>query len=381
MSEVYLKKQEYGKDRVRLMKVIRCGDWHEIIELTVRILLGGDFTVSYTEGDNTPIVATDSMKNIIYYLAKKSSNVQHIELFAMEIGEFFVTKYTHVSHANVLITRHRWTRMLIDGKLHQHSFIRDGEETRNTHVIVAKEKNLRISVKIESGLKDILVLKTTGSAFRSFLRDEFTTLPETDDRILSTAVDATWTFKIPDLTFVRAIPFDDIYNSIRQITLNTFAIENSVSVQATLYLMAKRALENHQELENISYSLPNRHCFAIDLSHFGLKNTGKEAEIFVPFSDPSGLITATVARSKLMVKNEITPHGISTDNPKFPLVKAHFFGMKFDNALLPPTPIDKTLNVIGIGFGVRIDLGTMLLANTVDAACTGIRVCVFTKHK
>ncbi|CAG8512687.1 7540_t:CDS:2 [Ambispora leptoticha] len=287
--------QQYGKDRVRLVKVIRNGDWHEVVELTIRVLLEGNFEKAYTKADNSLVIATDSIKNTVYILAKKSAQVQHIELFAIEIGDHFISQYSHVSTVHVSITKHRWTRMLVNGKLHNHSFIRDGDETRSTRVVTSRNTG----VAIESGLKDLLVLKTTGSAFHSFFRDEYTTLAETDDRILSTSVDATWTFKVPNSISIANIPFDDIYDSIREITLKTFSTDNSASVQATLYLMAKQALEKHPELETVSYALPNKHHFAFDLERFGLKNNGKDSDIFVPFNDPSGLITATIARAKL----------------------------------------------------------------------------------
>ncbi|CAG8522745.1 9987_t:CDS:10 [Ambispora gerdemannii] len=291
--------QQYGKDRVRLVKVIRNGDWHEVVELTIRVLLEGGFEEAYTKADNSLVIATDSIKNTVYILAKKSAKVQHIELFAIEIGDHFISQYSHVSTVHVSIIKHRWTRMLIDGKLHNHSFLRDGDYTRSTRVIASRNTGVEYSVMIDSGLKDLLVLKTTGSAFHSFVRDKYTTLEETDDRILSTSIDATWTFKIPNSASITKIPFDDIYASIRDVTLKTFSTDNSASVQATLYLMAKQALEKHPELESVSYALPNKHHFAFDLERFGLKNSGKDADIFVPFSDPSGLITATIARAKL----------------------------------------------------------------------------------
>ncbi|CAI2186640.1 11990_t:CDS:2 [Funneliformis geosporum] len=299
MSEVFLQEQRYGKDRIRLVKVIRTGKFHEIVELTVCVLLEGDFTAAYTKADNSLVVATDTIKNTVYILAKQSSNVQKIEIFATEIGQHFISTYSHVSKANVWITQHKWTRMLVNERLHDHSFIRDGDDTRNTKVIVIKkDESKNTTIKIESGLKDLLVLKTTGSAFYGFMRDEYTTLLETDDRILSTSIDATWTYNTSNVSSISQIPFDNIFNSIRQITLDTFATDNSASVQATLYLMSKIALEKFQEINSIHYELPNKHYFAYDLDRFGLKNSGKDCDVYSPISDPSGLITATVARTE-----------------------------------------------------------------------------------
>ncbi|POG81844.1 hypothetical protein GLOIN_2v1085568 [Rhizophagus irregularis DAOM 181602=DAOM 197198] len=189
------------------------------------------------------------MKNTIYILAKQSSNVNRIEIFATEIGQHFISTYSHVSKANVWISKHKWTRMLVNGKLHDHSFLRDGEDTRNTKVVITKKGGPKdVTIEIESGLKDMLVLKTTGSAFYGFLRDKYTTLQETND--------------------------------------HTFATHNSSSVQATLYLMAKIALEKFQQLSSIHYELPNKHYFTYDLDRFGLKNTGKDTDIYYPVADP-----------------------------------------------------------------------------------------------
>nr|CAG8505166.1 604_t:CDS:2 [Entrophospora candida] len=264
MTEVYLKEQSYGKDRVRLAKVIKTGKWHEIVELTVRVLLQGDFEHSYTEADNSKIIPTDTIKNTIYILAKQSNNVQIIEEFGIEIGEHFLKTYSHVTKVKVLLVKHRWSRMMVDGKLHQHSFIRDGEELRHAKVFVE--------------------------------RGSHTTLEETNDRILSTSIDSNW--KYLNITTKNKIPFDNIYESIRGITLSTFAKDYSASVQATLYLMAKLALEKHLEIGSIHYELPNKHYFAYNLERFNLKNTGKDTDIYSPNSDPSGLIIATVSRSK-----------------------------------------------------------------------------------
>ncbi|RHZ44606.1 hypothetical protein Glove_718g65 [Diversispora epigaea] len=307
MSDVFISQQSYGKNNIRLIKVIRNKNWHEVVELTIHVLLDGDFTTAYTEADNSKVVATDSMKNTVYILAKQSSNVQNIELFATEIGRHFIFTYSHVSQANVSITKHKWTRMLVDGKFHDHSFYRDGEDTHNAKVIVTRinnnDEDNEISIKIESGLKDLLVLKTTGSKFSGFIRDKYTTLPETNDRILSTSIDATWTYNIisSNLTSLteNVIKFDNIFDSIRSITLNIFATHDSESVQATLYLMANSVLNEHPQIESIRYELPNKHSFAYDLERFGLKNSeGNDADIFVPFDKPNGIISATISRKK-----------------------------------------------------------------------------------
>ncbi|KAF9913491.1 hypothetical protein BX616_009960 [Lobosporangium transversale] len=302
---VYLDKQEYGKDKVRLLKVHRDSKVHRVDDLTIRCLLSGSsFTTSYTEASNKAVVATDSIKNTCYVLAKSSKVVDTLELFAAELGNHFLDTYNWVEGAHVTIIRHRWARMNIDGKPHTHSFWRDGEETRQTDLFVKRAAGGRRTVELKSAIDGLLVLKTTGSSFEDFVRDEYTTLAETKDRILSTCVDAQWEFNIPSaptenlLSTMAQIPFNKIYESVREVTCKTFAEDESASVQATLYKMAAQSISNWRSLNRVSYALPNRHFFAVDLSYFkGTKNLAEHADVYQPLTDPSGLITATVARS------------------------------------------------------------------------------------
>ncbi|KAG0243885.1 hypothetical protein BGW41_001074 [Actinomortierella wolfii] len=306
-TSVYLDTQEYGKKGVRLLKVYRnSGKVQRAEELTVRVLLSGkEFTSSYTEASNKKVVATDSMKNTIYVLAKSSLNVGTPELFGAELGNHFLNQYSWVEGAHVTIIKHRWARMIVDGKPHPHSFWRDGEETRQTDMFVkrgATHDERKVSIK--SAIADLLVLKTTGSAFEDFVTDEYRTLPDMKDRIMSTAVDAKWEFKVPAanssnlLSTLSQIPFDDIFASVRQVTCDTFAKDESASVQATLYLMAEQSIKNWKWIEKVSYALPNKHYFPVDLSFFrGTKNLQEHADVYQPIADPSGYITATIARA------------------------------------------------------------------------------------
>ncbi|KAF3397216.1 Uricase [Talaromyces pinophilus] len=288
----------YGKDNVRVYKVHRDEKtgFQTVVEMTVCCLLEGEIDVSYTKADNSVVVATDSIKNTIFILAKQHP-VTTPEVFGSIIGSHFIEKYSHIHAAHVNIITHRWTRMTIDGKPHPHSFLRDGAETRNVQVDVTEGKGFQIASTI-SGLH---VLKSTGSQFWGFVRDEYTTLPEVWDRILSTEVDATWNWKLfSSLAEVQAdsARFDNAWSAAREITLSTFAKENSASVQATMYNMADQILAAVPQVETVEYSLPNKHYFEVDLKwHKGIKNTGKDAEVFAPQSGPNGLIKCTVART------------------------------------------------------------------------------------
>jgi len=293
----------YGKDNVRVYKVERdpATGVQTVTEMTVCVLLEGAIDTSYTKADNSVVVATDSMKNTVYIKAKEHP-VTPPELFASYLGTHFVEKYSHITAAHIKVVTHRWTRMTIDGKPHPHSFYRDGNETRNVEAVVRKGKG----IEIRSGIVGLLVLKSTGSQFHGFVRDEYTTLPEVWDRILSTDVDCGWSWKtFSGMSAVeQAIPkFDKAWEDARTITMKTFAEEDSPSVQNTMYKMCGSILDAVPEVENVDYSLPNKHYFEIDLSwHKGTKNTGKDAEVYAPQSGPNGLIQVNVARSQVSPK-------------------------------------------------------------------------------
>jgi urate oxidase len=238
------------------------------------------------------------MKNTVYIKAKEHP-VTPPELFASILGTHFVETYSHIHSAHIKVVTHRWTRMTIDGKPHPHSFYRDGAETRQVEAIIREGKG----IEIRSGISGLLVLKSTGSQFHSFVRDEYTTLPEVWDRILSTEVDCGWSWRtFSGLAAVRdAIPkFDKAFEDARNITMKVFAEESSPSVQNTMYKMSELILKAVPEVDAVDYSLPNKHYFEIDLSwHKGLQNTGKDAEVYAPQSGPNGLIHCTVTRSQL----------------------------------------------------------------------------------
>lgn len=298
----YLSSNTYGKDNVRLLKVSRdpCdASVQHVLELTVQVLLEGDLEIAYTKADNAPIVPTDTVKNTIYILAKES-NPWPIERFGATLTNHFTTKYAHISKATAFIKQHKWTRYNVDGKPHNHSFVKDGEELRTAKVVKPKTG----AFVIESGIKDLTVLKSTGSQFWGYNKCEYTTLEETYDRILSTDVDSIWTWNKTQFANLRDVDyfadtgvFDSVFDKAREITLRTFALENSASVQATMYNISEELIKTAPHVEEVYFALPNKHYVAANLSWFrGTKNTGKDAEVFVPLSDPNGLIKSVVRR-------------------------------------------------------------------------------------
>jgi len=292
----HLSYARYGKDNVRLYKVQRNPDGtQDVCEMTVCTLLEGDIAASWTRSDNSNIVATDTQKQTAYIMAKLHP-VNPPELYASILGQHYLDEYKHITAAHVNVTVHRWTRMEVEGKPHPHSFFRDGAETRDVEVVARRGQG----ISVRSGIKGLLVLKSTGSQFWGFHRDEFTRLPETWDRILSTEVEAGWHWKQfagVDEVKKDVGAFNQAWSDARKITMETFAKENSPSVQNTMYLMADQILAAVPRVEAVEYSLPNKHYFEIDLSWYkGLKNTGADAEVYAPQSDPNGLIQCTVSR-------------------------------------------------------------------------------------
>ena len=261
-----LSSARYGKDNVRLFKTDRAADGTQsVTEMTVCSLLEGDIAASWTKADNANIVATDTQKQTAYVMAKLHP-VNPPELFGAILAQHYIDEYSWISAAHVSVIVHRWTRLEVDGKPHPHSFFRDGAETRTVECVARRGQG----ITIESGIKGLLVLKSTGSQFWGFHRDEYTRLPETWDRIFSTEVEAAWTWNVfSDLEEVRRDVgvFDEGWSAARRITLDTFAKEDSPSVQNTMYIMCEEILEKVPKVDAVDYSLPNKHYFEIGESN------------------------------------------------------------------------------------------------------------------
>ena len=274
--------QRYGKARVRVMRVARnAGGIHAVHEVTASIMLQGDFSEAYLSDDNHQVVATDTMKNTVHALAREHlGDVQ--EHFALALGDHFLAKYAHVSRVEIELLGTPWERYVAHGKAHPHTFLGTGLGKPFTRAVIT-----RTGTEISSGVRNVLLLKSTASAFKGFPRDEFTTLPETDDRILSTSMDATWAFldRTADFATANAV--------IIAALLETFATEFSPSVQNTLYLMGQAALAKVSAISSISIAMPNKHYLPINLQPFGLSN---DNDIFLPTDEPHGQIEACIQR-------------------------------------------------------------------------------------
>ena len=278
---IVLGPNQYGKAETRLVRVYRDTPRHEIRDLNVSTSLRGDFEAAHTTGDQAAVLPTDSQKNTVFSFAEEKGIVA-IEDFGLLLAEHFIADSAAVSGARIEVDEYAWDRIDVKGRPHDHSFVRRGQETRTTRVTMDGG-----GAWVISGLKDLVVAKTTGSEFHGFRKDRYTTLPETDDRILATSLVARWRY---DGT---SVDWDASYTSIRALLLATFADLHSLALQQTLHAMGRAVLEQHPEVAEIRFSAPNRHHFLVDLSPFGVDNPG---EVFHAADRPYGLIEATVLR-------------------------------------------------------------------------------------
>ena len=277
-----LARNSYGKRRVRLVKVTRHADRHDVKDVTVGVEFEGDFGAAHVSGDNSAVLPTDTMKNTVYALARQHPT-EVIEEFGITLARHFLIDNAALSRVRVELTEHPWTRITVGDRPHRHAFSRAGGGER-----VATVTGTRDGMTVEAGVDNLLVLKTTGSAFEAFPRDRYTTLRETSDRILATAVSASWVYAHVN------VPFRVTSEQIRQVLLETFAEHESRSVQHTAYAMGEAALAQCPDITEIRLSLPNKHHLPVDLTPFGLDNPN---EIFVATEEPFGLIEATVRRA------------------------------------------------------------------------------------
>ena len=279
---IELAANRYGKAAIRLVRVARDPGGHRLRDLTVAIALEGDFEAAHSDGDNSMVVATDTMKNTAYAFAKDHLDGS-IEDYGRALAEHFLEE-PQVDTATVNIRGHHWSAIDVAGTPAPDAFVRGGEGTR-----IATVTATRGGTVVEAGVEDLVVMKTTRSAFTGFPRDRYTSLPDTDDRLMATRITAIWRYGSPDLDA------DATFDAVRSTLLEVFADHDSPSVQTSIWIMAKAILERHQEIEEIRMVLPNLHHWLVDLSPFGLEN---DREIYTPTTEPHGLIEATVRRSK-----------------------------------------------------------------------------------
>jgi urate oxidase len=276
----------YGKSRIRLVTVRRGPDRHDLRDLTVAVALEGDFDAVHTRGDNANVVATDTMKNTVYALARDRLTGS-AEAFGLELARHFAG-YPVVSRAMIDIAEHGWARVKTGAGDAPDAFVRSGDLTRLARVFVGQDG----AIEIEAGLDDLTVMKTTKSGFSGFGRDRYTTLPDVDDRLMATKIRATWGYRA-ERAGDAAFDFDAAWEHARATLLGSLAQHFSPSVQASIWILGTAMMDAEPAIDWVRMVLPNLHHWKVDLAPFGMDNPG---EVFVSTTEPHGLIDATVRR-------------------------------------------------------------------------------------
>jgi urate oxidase len=278
---IVLGDNQYGKAETRVVRITRHEGTHDIKDLNVSISLTGDFAQTHLTGNNSNIVPTDTQKNTIFAFAG-SGPIGEIEDFGIRLARHFVSEFASVYRARVSIEEYLWARIGSGSQTHRHAFVRQGPEKRLATITCTDD-----GTWVVGGVGDLTVLKSAGSGFHGFIKDRYTTLPETTDRILATSVVARWRYATTEVNWRGS------HEAIRDLLLETFATKPSLSLQQTLYAMGEAVLKARPEIAEIRMSMPNKHHLAVDLTPFGLAN---ENEVFHASDRPYGLIEGTITR-------------------------------------------------------------------------------------
>ncbi|MDT5338627.1 MAG: urate oxidase [Mycobacterium sp.] len=281
MSKIILGKNQYGKAESRVVRIYRDTPRHEIRDINVTTCLRGDFSAAHLAGDQSDVLPTDTQKQTAYAYAKEKGLLA-IEDYGLTLARHFVNDVEPVNGARIEIEEYAWERAIVDGSEHDHTWIRKGQEVRTAAITVDADGEW-----VVGGLKDMVILKSTGSQFAGFLTDPYTILEPTNDRVMATSLVAQWRFSSTDLDWAAT------YAGIKSQLVEQFALVQSLALQQTLFEMGRAVLETYPVIAEIRLSAPNKHHFVYDLSPFGLAN---DKEVFNADDRPYGLIQATVTR-------------------------------------------------------------------------------------
>jgi urate oxidase len=282
---IVLGPNQYGKAENRVVRITRDTARHEIRDLNVSTALRGDFSAAHLVGDQSAVLPTDTQKQTAYSYAKEKG-VESIEAYGLELARHFVDDVVPVEGARIEIEEYAWEHAVVDGVEHEHTFVRLGQEVRTASITVEGTGDEQKTWVI-GGLKDLVILKSTGSEFHGFLEDEYTRLEPTTDRVMATALVAQWRFTETE------VDWNDVYAGVKRILIAQFATLHSLALQQTLYEMGKAVLEQYPFIAEIKFSAPNKHHFLYNLETFGVENNN---EVFHADDRPYGLIQATVMR-------------------------------------------------------------------------------------
>lgn len=272
----------YGKGDVRLTRLSKDGSEYAVHQLSTHVALEGDFAAAYINGDNRMVIPTDTVKNTMYVLARQFG-VPSPEAFALHTANHFLTRYPHVTGAKVLVEETPWERLVLDGKAHPHAFLGGSSERR----VFEYRQNRGEAPSMLGGIDGLLVLKATGSAWLDFWRDEYTTLEDREERILSTIIKARWRFATPPTDWNLS------FAAIRSAMIEKFATHHSPGVQRTILELGEAALAACPQVDEVTITLPNKHHLPVDLTPLGLDNPHL---VFQPVDEPYGLIEGVMRR-------------------------------------------------------------------------------------
>jgi urate oxidase len=281
VSGIILGKNQYGKAENRLVRIYRDQPRHEIHDVNVSTCLRGDFSAAHLAGDQSEVLPTDTQKQTIYAYAKEKG-LTSIEDYGLTLARHFVSDVEPVQGARVEIDEYAWERVIVDGAEHDHTWVRKGQEVRTAAITVDADGEW-----VVGGLKDLVILKSTGSEFAGFLSDPYTILEPTHDRVMATSLVAQWRFTTTE------VDWEATYVGVKAQLTKQFAVVQSLALQQTLFEMGRAVLETYPTIAEVRLSAPNRHHFVYDLSPFGVDNPN---EVFHADDRPYGLIQATVAR-------------------------------------------------------------------------------------
>jgi urate oxidase len=281
-SQVPLIKNRYGKGRVRVMRIHREGDRHEVSQLNVKAMIEGDFACAYTDADNSTSVSTDTIKNVVNVVARENTGLCPEEFCQVLAKKYFDT-YPQI--ASVAITSHetKWSRLSFGGKPHPHSFVLDSNGKPTVEVTGMRGGPLSMA----SGIDGFAFMKSTQSGWENYLKDKYTTIPPTADRMCATSMVASWKWS------AKPKDYGALNAKILDTMLEVFGTTYSKSVQDSLYRMGEAALAAVLEISEISMACPNMHFILMNLSAFGLDNNN---DVFLPTDEPHGQIECTVGR-------------------------------------------------------------------------------------
>lgn len=284
---IELAHNSYGESRIRLIRLMHRGGFHEVKDLTLDVRFEGDFDASHRQGENRAILPAETIKNTVYVLSRQYP-AEAIEEFAFHLTEHFLTYNPQITRVDIRISERPWSRITMGDKGHASSFVSTADERRTTHISARREK-----IILHSGLEDLQLMKTAGFSFSGFLRDPYTTLPENQQRILCASLAANWNYPSPE----PEMPFSTIWHGARKTILETFAAHEGKSLQHTLYALAHAVLENFEAMSEIQLRILDNYCPAVDLKSFGMEN---DSELFVPIEELQGAASLVLRRSELV---------------------------------------------------------------------------------